>query len=144
MTIPEDPKQHVVRYLKTITIPMATAKFLVHYCRKLTPFSPDLKAYIISATPLTPNVTTAHVQTFRDRFLAHFSLPEEVKEHIRSAISRVEADRRYNGSLHAEAIIMALAHSVQSGAVSNAALPLSHVKPVFEVRFVVICIASRC
>ena len=129
----ENNKQHVIRYLKTLAIPLAAAKFLVHYCHKLSPLSSSLEAFMVYATSSTPTITQGHIQEFKDRFLQHFLFSDEEKKVIDQALSSLKF--HYNGSLHAEAIIMALACSVHNGAQTNEAelqRQLSYITPVFE------------
>ena len=130
----ENNKQHVIRYLKTLAIPLAAAKFLVHYCHKLSPLSPNLEAFMVYATSSAPTITQGHVQEFKDAFLRHFLFSDEEKEEIDQALSSLKF--RYSGSLHAEAIIMALAYSVRNGVQAEGAelqQQLSYLTPVFEV-----------
>ena len=130
----EDNKQHVIRYLRTLAIPFAAANSLVHYCHKLSPLSPNLEAFMVYATSSSPTITQGHVQEFKDAFLRHFMFSDEEKEDIDQALSSLKF--RYSGSLHTEAIIMALAYSVRNGVQpegSEFQQQLSHLTPVFEV-----------
>ena len=130
----EDNKQHVIRYLRTLAIPFAAANSLVHYCHKLSPLSPNLEAFLVYATSSAPTITQGHVQEFKDAFLQHFLFSDEEKEEIDQALSSLKF--RYSGSLHAEAIIMALAYSVRNGVQAEGAelqQQLSYLTPVFEV-----------
>ena len=89
---------------------------------------------MVYATSVTPAITQGHIQEFKDRFLRHFLFSDEEKKEIDQALSSLKF--RYNGSLHAEAIIMALACSVHNGAQTNEAelqQQLSYITPVFEV-----------
>ncbi|EJF56064.1 hypothetical protein DICSQDRAFT_150620 [Dichomitus squalens LYAD-421 SS1] len=140
----EDP-DHVIRYLKTLVIPLAAAQFLVHYCHKLSPLSPGLEAFMVYATSSTPTITQGHIQDFKNRFLQRFLFSEEDKEEIDQALSSLRF--RYNGSLHAESIIMALACSVRESAkAEDAALQqqLSDIRPVFEVSLIPIGVSKKC
>ena len=129
----EDNKQHVIRYLKTLAIPFAAANSLVHYCHKLSPLSSSLEAFMVYATSSTPAITQGHIWEFKDRFLRHFLFSDEEKEVIDQALSSLKF--HYNGSLHAEAIIMALACSVHNGAQAEKAelqQQLLYITPIFE------------
>ena len=129
----EDNKQHVIRYLRTLAIPFAAANSLVHYCHKLSPLSSRLEAFIVYAMSVTPAITQGHIQEFKDRFLRHFLFSDEEKKEIDQALSSLKF--HYNGSLHAEAIIMALACSVHNGAQAEKAelqQQLSYITPIFE------------
>ncbi|TBU52837.1 hypothetical protein BD310DRAFT_962377 [Dichomitus squalens] len=139
----EDP-DHVIRYLKTLVIPLAAAQFLVHYCHKLSPLSPGLEAFMVYATSSTPTITQGHIQDFKNRFLQRFLFSEEDKEEIDQALSSLRFC--YNGSLHAESIIMALACSVrESTKAEDAALQrqLSDIRPVFEVSLILIGVSKN-
>ena len=88
---------------------------------------------MVYATSSTPATTQEHIREFKDRFFRHFIFSDEEKEVIDQALSSLKF--HYNGSLHAEAIIMALACSVHNGAQAKEAelqRQLSYITPVFE------------
>ncbi|TBU52490.1 hypothetical protein BD310DRAFT_1043038 [Dichomitus squalens] len=141
----ENNKEHVIRYLKTLAIPFAAASFLVHYCHKLSPLSLHLEAFVVYASSSTPAVTQGHIREFKYGFLQHFMFPDEVKEEIDRALSSLKF--HYNGSLHAEAIIMALACSVHNGVRAEGAelqQQQSYLTPVFEVPSIPIGVSKKC
>ena len=89
---------------------------------------------MVYATSFAPTITQGYVQEFKDAFLRHFLFSDEEKEEIDQALSSLKF--RYSGSLHAEAIIMALAYSVRNGVQAEGAelqQQLSYLTPVFEV-----------
>ncbi|TBU45936.1 hypothetical protein BD309DRAFT_989158 [Dichomitus squalens] len=120
----ENNKQRVIRYLRALAIPLAAAQFLVHYCHKLSPFSPGLEAFTVYATSST--ITQGHIWEFKNGFLRHF----------RSATM----------ALHTEAIIMALACSVHNRVREGAELrqQLSSITPVFEAPSIPIGVSKGC
>ena len=88
---------------------------------------------MVYATSSTPAITQEHIREFKDRFLWHFLFSDEEKEVIDQALSSLKF--HYNGSLHAEATIMALACSVHNGAQAEEAKlqqQLSYITPIFE------------
>ena len=89
---------------------------------------------MVYATSSTPAITQGHIREFKDGFLQHFLFSDEEKKVIDQALSSLKF--HYNGSLHAEAIIMALAYSVRNGVQAEGAelqQQLSYLTPVFEV-----------
>ncbi|TBU24222.1 hypothetical protein BD311DRAFT_566669 [Dichomitus squalens] len=92
----ENNKQRVIRYLRALAIPLAAAQFLVHYCHKLSPFSPGLEAFTVYATSST--ITQGHIWEFKNGFLRHFRYSDEEKEEINQALSALKF--RYNGSAY--------------------------------------------
>ena len=88
---------------------------------------------MVYATSSTPAVTQGHIWEFKDRFLQHFLFSDEEKKVIDQALSSLKF--HYNGSLHAEATIMALACSVHNGAQTEEAelqRQLLYITPIFE------------
>ena len=88
---------------------------------------------MVYATSSMSAITQGHIQEFKDRFLRHFLFSDKEKEEIDQALSSLKF--HYNGSLHAEAIIMALACSVHNGAQTEEAelqQQLSYITPIFE------------
>ncbi|TFY71943.1 hypothetical protein EVG20_g1054 [Dentipellis fragilis] len=146
----ESNRQHIIRYLKTPVIPFAAARFLVSYCRKLAPPTPrvSLNAFMVHSTSSTPPVSQEHVNTFKCQFLEHFTFPKDHRDVIDKALSSFRV--RYNGTLHAEAVIMALAYAVRvhpdKGARKGADLPtyFFDVAPVFQAHLIPIGASKKC
>ncbi|KZV71477.1 hypothetical protein PENSPDRAFT_405107 [Peniophora sp. CONT] len=108
----ENPRQHVVRYLKTLTTQYNAVKKLV-YRRSGTPSS-KLVTYMFNIAPPVLNVDDADISQFKTKFLKMFARPGSLDYLASNAFlatvnRRADDVRGKTAAVHTEAFLMGLA-----------------------------------
>ena len=112
----ENSDAHVIRYLKTLTIPFAAVRYLVDYGYKLSSTNVQFTAFQVSMSPNYQSIEKKHIMHFKNRFNQHFDLSPTLKiqlTRIMDSMASKLPDRAL-GVVHAEALIMALAYASQT------------------------------
>ncbi|TFK81516.1 hypothetical protein K466DRAFT_667066 [Polyporus arcularius HHB13444] len=158
-TVPEDipvtgegAGAFMVRYLRTLCIPYAAARYNVLYGERMPSRNIRFEAYMLSSKPSIPSVTVDTVHEFAHRFFKRFAFPQVDSEDLTSVFKTL-AKPLARGPLdvaeHAEATLMAFAYSSRcEGGTVHGTVPgpgtLSTVLSMFQAPRVPVGVSKKC
>ena len=143
----EDPRRHILRHLRALTIPLRAAAIIVHSCVvKLPPTITSMKAYTVVVTP--DKEEGGIPREYFDRFKAKFVRWCNNDNSVIAALDGVSgAVVEPEEGVHAEAMLMSLvAGGLQQLDVdigSGTRLPLSSLLPVSGDTFRSTCVLTH-